>query len=307
MSAKKFGGAHSPGGDPTGPTQKPMNKFRGRPARSVDSRSILLFILPTPLLFGAFGALTGGEPIRLIMLLAAYAVLFLGAWLLREGQRAEAAYNERTIARPPAFPRKLCAAGLAGIGVTLATWIGETPAGFFAIGETLIKAVTFGAVATGAHLLAFGLDPMKSKGGSTSIHQAELDRVTEALDKAESKLRNMETLARQLRDREINNRVQALNTTVRDMIKMVEEDPRDLSRAKRYLNVYLKGAEEATRKYVENHQRLNDPKIREDYVALLTDLDASFSRGRETLLLDDRTDLEVEIEVLRDRLGQERA
>jgi hypothetical protein len=91
------------------------------------------------------------------------------------------------------------------------------------------------------------------------------------------------------------------------MIKMVEEDPRDLSRAKRYLNVYLKGAEEATRKYAENHQRLNDPKIREDYLALLADLDASFGRGRETLLLDDRTDLEVEIEVLRDRLGQERA
>ncbi len=306
MSAQKFGGAHSPGGDPSGKAKPPANKFRGRSASSVDSRSILLFLLPTPLLFAAFGAIGGEAPIRLIMLIGAYASLILGAWLLREGQRAEAAYNARTIARPPAFPRKLCAAGLAGVGVTISTWIASTPSGVFAVGETLIRAVVFGGVAVGAHLLAFGLDPMRSKGGSTSIHQAELDRVTDALDKAEGKLRNIETLAHKLRDREIDTRIGSLNATVRDMIKMVEQDPRDLSRAKRYLSVYLQGAEDATQKYADSHERLADPKLREDYLSLLSDLEGSFSRGRETLLLDDRTDLEVEIEVLRDRLGQER-
>ena len=36
--------------------------------------------------------------------------------------------------------------------------------------------------------MAFGIDPMKNKGvEDANIHQAELDRVTEALDKAEAR------------------------------------------------------------------------------------------------------------------------
>jgi hypothetical protein len=94
---------------------------------------------------------------------------------------------------------------------------------------------------------------------------------------------------------------------VREMIRLVERDPRDLARARRYLGVYLTGAEEATRKYAENRERLDDPKLHGEYLALLTDLEGSFARGREMLLVDNRTDLEVEIEVLRERLGQEGA
>jgi len=38
---------------------------------------------------------------------------------------------------------------------------------------------------------------------------------------------------------------------------------------------------------------------------LLTDLEASFTTQKQKLLLENRTDLDVEIEVLRDRLQQE--
>ena len=310
MSAKRFGGKYSPGGDPAGDGPSQANRFRGRKASSVDVRSLLMFILPTPLLFAALGAV-GSSGLSLIGFLAAYACLILGAWLLREGQKAADAYEERAIARPPAFPRKLCAAGLVGIGVFLASFMAAPAAEGGVLGQlasfggNVINAVIFGVVAAGAHVLAFGADPMKSKGLTDAIHQAELDRVTDALDKAEAKLKTIEALANTLRDREIDTRVHALNATVRDMIKIVEEDPRDLSRARRYLGVYLKGAEEATRKYADNHERLDDPKLRTDYLDLLTDLEASFRRGRETLLIDDRMDLEVEIEVLHDRLEQE--
>ncbi|MEM6662858.1 MAG: 5-bromo-4-chloroindolyl phosphate hydrolysis family protein [Pseudomonadota bacterium] len=311
MSGKRFGGQYSPGGGAqsgTGPKPvPPSNKFRGQAATSVDIRGLLLFVLPTPLLLGVFSAIGGGEPLRLIMLLAAYGALMLGAWLVREGQKAHAVYDARDIARPPAFPRKLCAAGLAAIGVALASWLSQGFGGILETTGQMLTALIFGAVAAVAHVLAFGIDPMKSKGLDDAVSAAELERVTDALDKAEAKLKSIEDYAHKLRDREIDERVSNLNATVRDMIKIVEKDPRDLSRARRYLGVYLKGAEDATRKYAENHERLNEPKIRDDYLALLKDLEASFTRGKDTLLLDDKTDLEVEIEVLRDRLGQEGA
>lgn len=309
MSAQRFGGTFSPGGDPSG-TPPPPNRFRGRKARAVDVRALLMFVLPTPLLLAAIGAI-GDSALAMAGYLLAYAVLILGAWLLREGQRAEAAYNDRQIARPPAFPRKLCAAGLVGVGVFLASWFATPPAAggtlaqITSFGGNIVNALIFGVLAAGAHVVAFGTDPMRAKGVTDTIRQAELDRVTEALDKAEAKLREIESLAHRLRDREIDTRVGALNATVRSMIRLVEEDPRDLSRARRYLGVYLKGAADATRKYADNHERLADPKLRDDYLALLADLEEGFSRGKQTLLVDDRADLEVEIEVLRERLQQE--
>jgi len=309
MSAKRFGGQFSPGGDPdpSAGGSKPVNKFRGRKAASVDIRAMLLFVLPTPILLAAFNAIGDGAPLRLVFLLVAYVSLMLGAWLVREGQKAHDAYDARDIAKAPAFPRKLVAAFLAGIGVFLASWMSAPAESFLQFSGQFFTALIFGVIAIAAHIVAFGIDPMKAKGLESGIHAAELERVTTALDKAESKLKNIEALAHQLRDREIDDRVGRLNATVRDMISIVEKDPRDMSRARRYLGVYLKGAEDATRKYAENHERLDDPKIREDYMALLTDLEASFKRGKDTLLLDDKTDLEVEIEVLRDRLGQEGA
>ena len=310
--AQRFGGKYSPGGSTSGSNATPPpNKFAGKAAKSVDVRSLLMFVLPTPLLFAAIGAV-GDSGIQMIAFLVAYAVLMFGAFLLREGQKAQAEYDARAIAKPPAFPRKVCAAVLAGIGVFIASWMAAPPAEGGALaqaaafGGTLINGLIFGALTTGAHLVAFGIDPMKAKGlEDRNIGHAEMERVTAAIDKAEGKLKRIEDLAHKMRDREIDDRVTRLNSVVRDMIKLVEEDPRDLSRARKFLGVYLKGAEDATRKYAENHERLNDPKLREDYLALLTDLEAGFQRGKDSLLVDDRADLEVEIEVLRERLDQE--
>ncbi len=93
--------------------------------------------------------------------------------------------------------------------------------------------------------------------------------------------------------------------SVRSILGQIEADPRDLPRARRYLSVYLTGAHEATRKYVEHQAETRDATLRTDYLALLDELEKSFARGRETLLLEDRSELEIEIEVLRERLAQD--
>lgn len=290
MSAKKFGGDFSPGGSGQAPA------FRNRKASSVGIRELSMFVLPTPILFAALGHL-GSNVFAAIGALAAYACLMLGAWLLREGQVAQAAFDARQIARPPAFPRKICAAALAGIGVALAIVLTRGMGDMF-------QAIGLGGLATGAHLAAFGFDPMASKGVEG---KPAPDHVIEAIDKAEARVAEISRLTKGLRDREITGRIDGLMAQVREMLHLVQNDPRDLSRARRYFTVYLKGAEDATRKYVENHEKLGDPKLRNDYISLIGELEASFGRGREMLLHDERTDLEVEIEVLRERLGQEGA
>lgn len=290
MSAKRFGGAHSPGGPPTGG----QPKFRDRKAASVDIRALAMFVLPTPLLLTALSHLTGNVA-KAMVALAAYGALMLGAWLLREGQRAEDAFNARQIAKPPAFPRKICAAVLTGAGVAIAALLARGMGDLLSAGLSAI-------LATGAHLAAFGFDPMRAKGVDGAPAS---DHVIEALDRAEARVSEVQSLITTLRDREVTGRVDGLMARVREMLRLIEQDPRDLSRARRYLTVYLKGAEDATRKYAQNHARLDDPKLRSDYLDLIGELEGSFGRGRDMLLQDDRMDLEVEIEVLRERLGQE--
>ncbi|MEM6677064.1 MAG: 5-bromo-4-chloroindolyl phosphate hydrolysis family protein [Pseudomonadota bacterium] len=304
--ARRYGGIHSPGeagkrarqsADIAGRTGSGTPaSLAGRNALRLDIRARLMFLLPAPLLIAAFLSLIAGDLVATLLALASFVALEGGAWLLSEGQKALRAYEARAVARRPAVPRLILAAAAADIGVALAQLAG---------GGGIVAAFGFGALAAAAHIVAFGIDPMANKG--IDLSDAEHGRVADALADAEAMLRAIHDDALSIPDAEIHERVLCLCDEVRALLRRIEQDPRDLPRARQYLSVHLVGAREATRKYAENHDKLEDPALRADYLALLGELEASFARGRDKLLADDKTDLEVEIEVLRDRLGRESA
>lgn len=299
-NGKRFGGAHSPGGGGADAraTQQPApeNRFRGRKASNVNLKALILFFAPTPLIFAAFAELGAGRAIGMVLTLAAYAALILSAWITRDGVKAAEEYERRATARPPAFPRKFVGAVLSGAGVGMAC--------LFGWGVGLIESVLFAAMAFAAHVAAFGLDPRKAK-GLEGVSAAEAERIADTIARAEDMLTEMEDAGRSLRDRTLTDRVSALAAAVRSVIQTVEEDPRDLRRARKFLTVYLQGARDSTLKYADASRKSDDPEMTEKFSGLLSDLEKSFAKHRETLLLDDMTDLDVEIEVLRDRLRQE--
>ena len=221
----------------------------------------------------------------------------LGAWLLRDGLKAEAAFNARRVARRPAIPRKVFAAVLAGLGVAMAAIAHQN-------GFTLVAPFLFGIAATALHVTAFGLDPFHDK-GMEGIDTFQQDRVAKVVDEAESYLDAMSDAIRRSGDRTMERRVEDFKTTARDLIRTVEEDPRDLTSARKYLGVYLMGARDASVKFADIYTRAQDEQARADYAALLDDLGSNFAQKTQKLLVDDRSDLTVEIEVLRDRLSRE--
>ncbi|MEM6973554.1 MAG: 5-bromo-4-chloroindolyl phosphate hydrolysis family protein [Pseudomonadota bacterium] len=303
MSARRFGGAHSP--DPATRAASSLPRRRSpsvrREALRLDVRARLMYVLPLPLLFATFWDILSGDLAGTARAVLALALLMGGAFMLNEGQKAHRAYAARAVARRPAIPRKIIAAVLTGLGVGVAQIAGATPDPFVAAG--------FGAVALVAHLAAFGIDPLTNKG--IDLTDAVIDRVAHALDEGERLLREIHDDARKIGDGQITEQLASLGDEVRAMLRRVEADPRDLDRARRYLSVHLVGAHEATRKYAEtlasDETAAEDPRLRADYVSLITELEQSFQRGRASMLGEDRTDLEIEIEVLRDRMGRERA
>ncbi len=203
------------------------------------------------------------------------------------------AYDERKVAKRPAIPRKLFASAATGLGVVAAAWVPE---------GGLLAPVIFGAVAAGLHVTAFGPDPLRDKIAAEGRGDA---RVVRAVDEAETLLQEMQDLIAQSRDRELITLVERFRDTARTLFREVEADPRDLSGVRRYLSVYLLGARDATARFVEVWRKNHDFEARSDYIALLGDLDQTFAARTHQLIEDARTDLDIEIGVLRDRLERE--
>ncbi|PVA09201.1 hypothetical protein DC366_14940 [Pelagivirga sediminicola] len=285
--AQRFGGKYSPdGNDPA----RPGASARPR-VDPVGARANLMFVPAAVVLFASLASGAAG----LALGAAAAAVLALSAWLLRGGLRAEAAYDERKVARRPAIPRKIFSSILAGAGIALAALSGD---------GSVVAAVLYGAVTAGLHLASFGIDPLRDK-GMEGIDTFQQDRAHRTVQQAETLLAQMSDAIRRAGDRRAEERVAQFQTTVRDMLRTIEDDPRDLTSARRYTGVYLMGARDATIKFADIHARSQDSAARRDYMALLDDLEANFAAKTQKLLQDDQGDLEIEISVLRDRLERE--
>lgn len=296
MAAERFGGKFSPDNSAESTQSARPNAFRNRRAERNDWRGTLLFFIPLPLLLSGLGEVRRGNAIGTLGELGALVLLLLAAWLLREGLKAEAAYVSRKIARPPAIPRKIFASALTGIGVALAGWTGWN------IG--LLPSLVFGVVAAAAHSMAFGLDPLTRK-GLEGFDALETDRVARAVEQAETLLAQILDAAKRIGDRALEARVERLCAAARDVFRVVEQDPRDLIRARKFMSVYLQGARDATAKFADIYHRSHNAEARAAYESLLGDLERSFAAQRENLLVEDRSDLDVEIEVLKERLQQE--
>ena len=282
--AQRYGGNFSPDNSP-----KKQGALRHAVPQRGRSRALLLAVVAVPLLFTAFGS----GPAGLALNLVAFASIALAAWLTREGLEAEEAYEARTISRRPAIPRKLFGSVFLGLGVGLATFDGG-----------MLNGILYGAIACALHIVSFGLDPMRNK-SVEGVDEFQNDRVAKAVDEAERHLQAMKTSIAATKDRVLIARVDGFLTTAREMFRTVENDPRDLTAARRYLGVYLQGARDATSKYVDLTARNPDDAAKADYAALLDDLEGNFTAKTQKLLVNSKDDLDIEIDVLRDRLQRE--
>lgn len=292
--AQRFGGKYSP--QPTESAQgfpgvAPDRLPDPAPRHRLAGRPVWLAAASFPFLFNAFG----DGPVALARNLGAFAVVGLAAFLLREGLKAEAAWEARKTARRPALPRKLLGSAALGIGLAL---------GAQAPGLGLIGAGVIAGVGVALGLIAFGLDPMQDK-GLEGLDPFQQDRVAKVVAEGEKHLTALREAIARIDDAHLTARTEAFANSARALFRAVEDDPGDLTAARRYMTVYLQGARDAGGKFADLWARSPDAKARADFETLLDDLEANFTARTKALLESGREGLEIEIEVLRDRLARE--
>lgn len=282
--AERFGGKFSPGGGqavggpPVLAEPRPVGLWR----------TTILFLTAFLFLFPAFG----DGPREMLLGLAAGGMIILSARLTREGLRAEAAYNARKVARRPALPRKALGAVLTGVALAVGGVIAD---------QGVVYPVLYALVGAGLHLGTFGLDPRVDK-GMEGVDAFQTDRVARVVAEGEAHLAAMKDAILRARDRAMERRVDQFAATARGLFRTIEGDPGDLTAARKYMSVYLMGARDATVKFADHYVQTRDAATKADYEALLTDLETTFAEKTNTFLTNSRSDLDVEIAVLRDRL-----
>ncbi|MEE9396211.1 MAG: 5-bromo-4-chloroindolyl phosphate hydrolysis family protein [Methylococcales bacterium] len=274
--------------------QKPK-RFVKKKTTPFPIKGILLFFLPLAVVPATVKAFSHGNLWGIIVNAGGYGLFLLGAWLLRQGLVAEAKYHQEKVTRKPT-PLKFLAAVLIALATGLVSWFGA--------GHSFFLAIAFGSGAFLGMYLTYGFDPNKDKMVAGN-HGYTTEEVRQTLDEAEVSISSIEQSAREIKNLEFNKRIKNICEIAREILTMIEEDPGDIRRARKFLNIYLDGAQKVTEGYVKTHQQQPSQKLEQNFQTVLETIETVFSEQKENLLANDAFDLDVQMEVLATQLKKE--
>jgi 5-bromo-4-chloroindolyl phosphate hydrolysis protein len=125
------------------------------------------------------------------------------------------------------------------------------------------------------------------------------------LKQAYGRLQGIESAARRIAVPEFGERLDRIIDIGRHILAEIERDPKDASRARRFLNIYLDSAERVTTEYARTHRQIRSRPLEQNFRQLLIDMERTFEDQHRKLLENDVLSLDVEIEVLNARLKRE--
>lgn len=264
--------------------------------RRLGLRGILLYVLSAPLAFAALIALAKGDFSSVLASGGAFGMLAVGARLNRRGMLERLLASERHYTRAMRFPFQYLAVVLVTLGTILAAHT--------AVGQDLLVSMVFGGLAAVGFHLAYGL-PSLAKLWAPSQAAVRDTSMLRALEQAERRLIAIEKAALSIRNQELERRLRRIAAQGRGILEMLEQRPGELFRARRFLNVYLEGAERVAIRYARTHRLSGGRALEANFRNVLTQIESAFERQRAQLLKQDEFDLDVQIEVLRKQLQNE--
>ena len=249
-----------------------------------------------PLLGAAVIALAKGALLKLVVDSVALVVMLYAATLASKGLAKEAEYHHRKVATPPRFPLKTAAASL----IALAT----TTVAYFSVDYSLGIAVCFGIGAFVGFYLLYGLDPREEKAAKIA-HGLTTEDVVRAMDEGRKAIAGIEDANARIHNPELSHRLERITGLAYKILTAIEEEPRDLRRARKFLTVYLDGAKRVTEGYARLHGNGQVGELEDNFRRVLITIERVFNEQYTRLQESNALDLDVQIEVLKTQLEQE--
>ena len=270
--------------------------FTGNTLQRYSPRGLLLYFLPLALIPATIIALVKGNLLGIIVNASAYALYVFAALSLRKGLQAETALVQNPISRASKWPLKLLAAIITALATGMIAWLGAR--------QTLPVALMFAGGAFLGMYLSYGFDLRQEKKIADAQGYSG-EEILRMLEESSQIIRSIEQANKKIRNIELNRRIENICAIADRILAEIESDPRDIRRARKFLNVYLDGARQVTEGYAQTHQQTQTGQLEQNFRNVLETIESVFQEQHQKLLDDDVFDLDVKIEVLTTQLKRE--
>jgi len=276
---------------------KPLSDYK-KPKRFIvnklqrySPRGLLLYFLPIALIPATIIALGKGNLLGIIVNASGFALYVFATWCLRKGLQAES-----PITRTPKLPLKMLAAIITALATGMIAWLGAQ--------QTLPVALMFAGGAFLGMYLSYGFD-LRQKKKIADAQGYSGDEILRMLEESSLIIRSIEQANDKIRNTELNQRIENICAIADRILAEIESDPRDIRRARKFLNVYLDGAKQVTEGYARTHQQTQSGQLEQNFRNVLETIESVFQEQHQKLLEEDVFDLDVKIEVLTTQLKRE--
>ncbi|MEM7195745.1 MAG: 5-bromo-4-chloroindolyl phosphate hydrolysis family protein [Pseudomonadota bacterium] len=258
---------------------------------------ILLYLLPVPLLLVIVMAFAQGHFFRALFGLLALGLFWLAAWFVKRAAFYEWKSRQRKWQRATRIPWRFSAAVFTAGGAFVVTTL--------LVHHNIFIGALAAVIGFCGILLTYGVDPQHDKTLDTSRFGVTTEEISDLLDEAEANLDDISNAAAQLDNTELKVRLNRIADKTRGILKLIEEDPKDLRRARKFLKVYLQGARQVASQYVKTSHTQQHDELEQNFRNVLGTIEDVIEEQRTKLLENDVLDLDVKIEVLEAQLKHE--
>jgi 5-bromo-4-chloroindolyl phosphate hydrolysis protein len=259
---------------------------------NVIKRGTLLYFFLFPLFLAVVIALFQMKMIAFMLNCIAFILLFGVVYLSKLGFIQEIQYEQAIFAKAPKTKYKSLAAILLGI----TTFYTAAIAG----GEPLGYSLIWGIISVVGYWLYYGLDPNKDK--LEDFGDISSDMVLETFDEAQKKLAKIAADNKNIKDKELHNKIEIALQRANVILDTIAADPKDIRAARKFLIVYIDGVAKVTSSYRAIDEDEIDALTREKLLSVMQDVEVRFEKEMQRLKENNKFDLDVQIDVLKQQI-----
>ncbi len=220
-----------------------------------------------------------------------FLMLFGSTWLVSQGLSQADVYRNTTIAKAPRVHYLMIGALALGFSILFLSFSGEI--GF-------VKSLLLGLIGVAGSLMYYGNDPKSDK--ISNIEGISADLVIKTISEANEKIEYIENESAKISDISLLSSIQKATSKAKEILQVIEEDPKDIRVARKFLIVYIDGVKNV----VDSYNQMGDKDVNEEtkdkIYKLFDDVEHRFDRELDRLRSNNQFDLDVHIDTLKEQI-----
>lgn len=270
-----------------------MSKVK-RISKKINKKTgaFLVYLMLLPMFFSVMESLFEGDYVKFVLKLVGFILLSISAGALTIGIRNAIEYEDAVLAKAPKLPYKVIGSIILGIGVFYL--------GFIVGHKNIIISLFVGLIGTIGAIMYYGIDPLKDKlPDSTDVNPNIL---LKNLQQAQKTLKEIKDENLNIHDIKLHQMINEAVKKAQKILDNIANDPKDVRMARKFLVVYLDGVKNVASQYNKVEEDKIDQEMKERLYQLLKDVQEKFDKEMERLQENDKFDLDVQIDTLKEQI-----